>query len=226
MSDVPVITIDGPSGSGKGTVSQLLAQALGWHYLDSGAIYRALAYAAEKAGLDISLQHAEIVQLARDLDLSFRPAADGGATVLLDDADISASIRTEECGAMASKLAADGDIRAALLQRQRDFRQPPGLVADGRDMGTVVFPDATHKLFLTASAQVRAERRYKQLKDKGINDSIPRLFTVISERDARDSQRSNSPLAPATDAIVLDTSEMTLDEVIEHVRQKVGYRVL
>jgi cytidylate kinase len=226
MSDVPVITIDGPSGSGKGTVSQLLAQALGWHYLDSGAIYRALAYATDKAGLDISLQHAEIVQLARDLDLSFRPAADGGATVLLDDADISASIRTEECGAMASKLAADGDIRAALLQRQRDFRQPPGLVADGRDMGTVVFPDATHKIFLTASAQVRAERRYKQLKDKGINDSIPRLFTVISERDARDSQRSNSPLAPATDAIVLDTSEMTLDEVIEHVRQKVGYRVL
>ena len=127
---------------------------------------------------------------------------------------------------MASKLAADGDIRAALLQRQRDFRQQPGLVADGRDMGTVVFPDAAHKFFLTASAQIRAERRYKQLKEKGINDSIPRLFTVISERDARDAERSNSPLTPAADAIVLDTSDMSLDEVIDFIKQEVGYQGL
>ena len=127
---------------------------------------------------------------------------------------------------MASKLAADGEIRAALLQRQRDFRQSPGLVADGRDMGTVVFPDASHKFFLTASAQIRAERRYKQLKDNGINDSIPRLFTVISERDARDAGRTNSPLIPAADAIVLDTSEMSLEQVIGHVRQQVGYQSL
>ena len=223
MSQVPVVTIDGPSGSGKGTVSQQLARDLGWHYLDSGAIYRALAYAVDQSGLNLDENRAQIVSLARALKLSFRPSDDGGAEVLLDSTDITASIRTEECGAMASKLAADGDIRAALLQRQRDFRQQPGLVADGRDMGTVVFPDATHKLFLTASAQVRAERRYKQLKDKGINDSIPRLFTVISERDARDAQRSSSPLAPATDAIVLDTSDMSLDEVVGLVRQKVGY---
>lgn len=127
---------------------------------------------------------------------------------------------------MASVLAADGDIRAALLQRQRDFRQLPGLVADGRDMGTVVFPDATHKIFLTASAQVRAERRYQQLKECGINDSIPRLFTVISERDARDASRSNSPLTPAADAIVLDTSDMSLEQVIGQVRQQVGYQGL
>jgi len=162
----------------------------------------------------------------RELDLSFRPANDGGADVLLAGKDISAFIRTEECGELASKLAADGDIRAALLQRQRDFRQQPGLIADGRDMGTVVFPDAAHKFFLTASAQIRAERRYKQLKEKGINDSIPRLFTVISERYARDAERSNSPLTPAADAIVLDTSDMSLDEVIDFIKQEVGYQGL
>jgi cytidylate kinase len=226
MTEAPVITIDGPSGSGKGTVSQKLATDLGWHYLDSGAIYRALAYAAELAGIEGSAGKEQIVSLARELKLKFSPADDGGAGVLLAGTDISDSIRTEECGAMASKLAADGEIRAALLQRQRDFRQPPGLVADGRDMGTVVFPDATHKFFLTASAQVRAERRYKQLKEKGINDSISRLFTVISERDARDAGRSNSPLTPATDAIVLDTSDMSLDEVIGFVKQHVGYQSL
>lgn len=226
MTDIPVITIDGPSGSGKGTVSQQLATSLGWHYLDSGAIYRALAYAAELAGLELSKDKEKIVSLAQELNIAFKPAADGGADVLLAGTDISSSIRTEECGAMASKLAADGDIRAALLQRQRDFRQPPGLVADGRDMGTVVFPDATHKFFLTASAQIRAERRFKQLKNKGINDSIPRLFTVISERDARDAERTNSPLIPAADAIVLDTSDMSLEQVIGQVRQQVGYQSL
>jgi len=226
MTEVPVITIDGPSGSGKGTVSQQLAASLGWHYLDSGAIYRALAYAVELAGLELSKDKEKIVSLALELNLAFRPATDGGADVLVAGTDISSSIRTEECGAMASKLAADGDIRAALLQRQRDFCQPPGLVADGRDMGTVVFPGAAHKFFLTASAQIRAERRYKQLKDKGINDSIPRLFTVISERDARDAGRTNSPLIPAADAIVLDTSEMSLEQVIGHVRQQVGYQSL
>ncbi len=226
MTNIPVIAIDGPSGSGKGTVSQQLATSLGWHYLDSGAIYRTLAYAAVLAGLDLSKDKEKIVSLALELILAFKPAADGGADVLLAGTDISASIRTEECGAMASKLAADSDIRAALLQRQRDFRQPPGLVADGRDMGTVVFPDAAYKFFLTASAQIRAERRYKQLKNKGISDSIPRLFTVISERDARDAGRTNSPLTPAADAIVLDTSEMSLEQVIGHVRQQVGYQGL
>jgi len=226
MTDVPVITIDGPSGSGKGTVSQQLASSLGWHYLDSGAIYRALAYAVDQLSLNVDDNKQRIVDLARELKLSFRPAKDGGAEVLLDNINISAFIRTEECGAVASTLAADGGIRAALLQRQRDFRQLPGLVADGRDMGTVVFPDATHKIFLTASAQVRAERRYQQLKENGINDSIPRLFTVISERDARDAGRSNSPLTPATDAIVLDTSNMNLEQVMGQVRQQVGYQGL
>jgi len=226
MTDAPVITIDGPSGSGKGTVSQQLARSLGWHYLDSGAIYRALAHAVDQSGLLADENHQQIVKLARELKLSFLPSEDGGAEVLLDEVNITDLIRTEECGAKASKLAADGDIRAALLQRQRDFRQSPGLVADGRDMGTVVFPDALHKFFLTASAQVRAERRYQQLKESGINDSIPRLFTVISERDARDAGRSNSPLTPATDAIVLDTSDMSLEQVIGQVRQQVGYQGL
>jgi len=226
MNNIPVITIDGPSGSGKGTVSQQLATSLGWHYLDSGAIYRALAYAVDKSGLTTDENTRQVVKLALELNLSFLPSADGGAQVMLDGVNITPFIRTEECGASASKLAADGDIRAALLQRQRDFRQLPGLIADGRDMGTVVFPDATHKFFLTASAQVRAERRYQQLKENGINDSIPRLFTVISERDARDASRSNSPLTPATDAIVLDTSNMSLEQVIGQVRQKVGYQSL
>ena len=223
MTDVPVITLDGPSGSGKGTVSQRLATELGWHYLDSGAIYRALAHAASQAGV---VDPAEAAAMARGLQLAFRPATDGGAAVLLDGVDISDAIRTEECGAVASRLAADPQVRAALLQRQRDFRQPPGLVADGRDMGTVVFPDATHKIYLTASAEVRADRRYKQLKTKGINDSIARLLKVIRERDARDEGRETSPLKPAADAIVLDTSDLSLDEVIDVVRRKVGYSSL
>jgi cytidylate kinase len=223
MADVPVITIDGPSGSGKGTVSQRLARELGWHYLDSGAIYRALAHAAQQARIT---QPTDAAVLARELDLAFQPSADGGADVLLSGTDITAQIRTEECGAQASQLAADPQVREALLARQRDFRQAPGLVADGRDMGTVVFPDAQYKFYLTASAEVRAERRHKQLKEKGISDSIARLCKVIRERDARDAERTASPLKPAADAIVLDTSDMSLDEVVEFVRQKAGYRVL
>ena len=223
MSSVPVITLDGPSGSGKGTVSTRLASKLGWHYLDSGAIYRALAHAAGLAGVMESSAAAEI---ARGLQLTFRPAPDGGAAVLLDGADITDAIRTEECGALASRFAADPAVREALLQRQRDFRQAPGLVADGRDMGTVVFADAEHKIYLTASAEVRAERRHKQLKQKGINDSIARLLEVIRERDARDEGRETSPLKPAADAIVLDTSDMSLEEVVESVQQKVGYSSL
>ena len=223
MSDVPVITLDGPSGSGKGTVSQRLATGLGWHYLDSGAIYRALAHAANKADVSDSATAAE---MARTLNLAFQPSPDGGAAVLLDGVDITDDIRTEECGALASRLAAEPEVRAALLQRQRDFRQAPGLVADGRDMGTVVFPDASHKIYLTASAEIRAERRHKQLKLKGINDSIARLIEVIRERDARDEGRETSPLKPAADAIVLDTSDLSLDEVVERVQQKVGYSSL
>jgi cytidylate kinase len=223
MSSVPVITLDGPSGSGKGTVSTRLASKLGWHYLDSGAIYRALAHAANLAGVTEPQAAANI---ARELKLAFNPAPDGGAAVLLDGQEITDQIRTEECGALASKLAAEPSVREALLQRQRDFRSPPGLVADGRDMGTVVFPDAEYKIYLTASAEVRAQRRHKQLKDKGINDSIARLLEVIRERDARDEGRETSPLKPAADAIVLDTSDMSLEEVVACVEQKVGYRRL
>jgi len=223
MPEVPVITFDGPSGSGKGTVSQRLAGELKWHYLDSGAIYRALAHAASRRAID---DPEKAAVLGRDLELEFLPAADGGAVVLLAGEDISAAIRTEECGAAASRLAADPAVRSALLQRQRDFRRPPGLVADGRDMGTVVFPDATLKFYLTASAEIRAQRRHKQLKDKGIDDSITRLLEVIRERDARDEARATAPLKPAADAIVLDTSAMGLDEVLAEVRRKVGYRRL
>ena len=221
-TDIPVVTLDGPSGSGKGTVSQRLATELGWHYLDSGAIYRALAYAADRAGFT---GPDDAAGLALNLDLSFRPADDGGAAVLLDGEDITDAIRTEECGALASRLAAEPAVRAALLERQRRFCQSPGLVADGRDMGTVVFPDARVKIYLTASPEVRAERRYKQLKAKGKNDNIARLLEVIRERDARDADRETSPMKPAADAIVLDTSDLSLDEVIEQVRQKVGYRI-
>ena len=222
MTNIPVVTLDGPSGSGKGTVSQRLAQELGWHYLDSGAIYRALAHAAQQAGVN---DPDDAAALALDLDLSFRPAEDGGAAVMLDGVDITKAIRTEECGARASQLAAEPVVRAALLERQRRFRQAPGLVADGRDMGTVVFPDAQVKIYLTASPEVRAERRYKQLKNQGKSDNIARLLEVIRERDARDAERETSPMKPAADAIVLDTSDLSLDEVIEQVRQKVGYSI-
>lgn len=217
MSDpVPVLTLDGPSGSGKGTVGQICAQKLGWHYLDSGAIYRALAHLVRQAGLAQD-EVAAIVLLARDLRLECVPNPPEPAVVHLNGERVDDLLRTEEVGSLASELAAIPSVREALLRAQRAMRKPPGLVADGRDMGTVVFRDARWKFFLSASAQVRAERRYKQLKVKGFDVSLAPLFEAIQERDARDARRAVSPLKPADDAVMLDTSEMSIDEVVSRV---------
>lgn len=216
MTDIPVLTIDGPSGSGKGTIAQLMAKEFGWHYLDSGAIYRVLAQAAIKHNIDLSDEQ-HLVEIAHNLDLVFSLKNDQ-LTVVLEGEDISTLIRSEQAGNSASKVAALPLVRAALLDRQREFRQLPGLVTDGRDMGTVVFPDAKVKVFLTATAEIRAQRRYKQLKEKGIKSSIPQLVQEISERDIRDSQRSVAPLKPAEDAIVLDSSIMDIETVFKQIK--------
>lgn len=213
MSEVPVITVDGPGGTGKGTLCWALARDLRWRFLDSGALYRALAHKALEAG--VPLDDADrLAGLARGLSVAFvpRPGSEEPAT-LVDGKDASEAIRTEACASAASRLAALPAVRDALLGLQRDFRHPPGLVADGRDMGTVVFPDAPLKLFLTASAEARAERRYKQLKEKGISVSLARLSADIAERDARDQERAVSPLKPARDAVVIDTTGLDKQEV-------------
>ncbi|MDC9725267.1 MAG: (d)CMP kinase [Gammaproteobacteria bacterium] len=215
MTDIPVLTIDGPSGSGKGTVAQLMAKKLGWHYLDSGAIYRVLAQAAIKHNVDLADEE-KLSDMAESLDLVFSLNGES-LIVLLEGEDVSLLIRSEQAGNAASKVAALPLVRAALLNRQHDFRQLPGLVTDGRDMGTVVFPDAKHKVYLTASARVRAERRYKQLKEKGIESNISALEAEISERDDRDSQRDVAPLRPAIDAVELDSTSMGIEAVFEHV---------
>ena len=202
---IPVITIDGPSASGKGTVAQRVAAPLGFHYLDSGALYRLTALAAVRAGVGLD-DEAAVARLAAQL-----PARFEGGEILLGGARVTDDIRTEECSANASAVAALGAVRAALLDRQRAFRQPPGLVADGRDMGTVVFPDAPLKVFLTASDEVRAGRRHNQLKHKGIAATLPDLLKDLRERDARDATRSVAPLKPAPDARWLDTTAMDAD---------------
>lgn len=220
MADAtPVITVDGPGGSGKGTVSRLLAQRLGWHYLDSGALYRVLAYAAARNDVGLG-DAAGLSRLAADLEVRF-PGADDDA-VLLDGEDVSGAIRTESCGAAASAVAAQPAVRAALLGRQRGFRQPPGLVADGRDMGTVVFVDAAVKIFLTASAQERAARRHKQLKDKGIDVSLSALSEDIAARDRQDQSREISPLIPADDAIEMDSTNLTPEQVVGNIMVWLG----
>jgi cytidylate kinase len=209
---IPVLTIDGPSGAGKGTAARAVAARLGWNFLDSGAIYRALAVAAVDRGVSREDESA-LAALAASLDLVF--GADSTARILLWDADISGRIVTEECGNLASKLAAFPAVRQALLDKQRGFRRPPGLVADGRDMGTVVFPDAPYKVFLTASAEVRARRRYNQLKQKGMDVSLAHLTEEIEERDRRDRERQIAPLRAAADAVVIDSSDLSVDEVIQ-----------
>ncbi len=220
MNKIPVLTIDGPSGSGKGTIAQLVAKKLGWHYLDSGAIYRVLAQAAIKHDIDLA-DEAKLADIARDLDLVFL-LKDDDLKVMLEGDDVSTIIRSEQAGNAASKVAALPLVRAALLNRQHDFRQAPGLVTDGRDMGTVVFPDAEHKVYLTASAEVRAQRRYKQLKEKGIESNLSALVADISERDVRDSQREVAPLRPATDALELDSSALGIEDVYKHIMAKCG----
>ncbi len=212
--DIPVLTIDGPSGAGKGTVSLLVAQKLGWHYLDSGTIYRALALEiTEKNVFEAGV--ADIVEVALAMDLVFE--CDEERLVILDGQDITDLLGLESTANMASKIAAIPEIRAALLQKQHYFKQPPGLVADGRDMGTVVFPEAAYKVFLTASASTRAERRHKQLKKKGIDANILQITADIEERDQRDRERQIAPLVFATDAIYIDSSNMSIEAVVEEV---------
>lgn len=213
---VPVLALDGPTGSGKGTVGEELATHLGWHFLDSGALYRVVALAGKRAGHALSDPSA-IARVARDLNVRFEPQQGAPARVILDGADVSDVIRTEETGRLASRVAVLSDVRRALLAKQHALRQPPGLVADGRDMGTVVFPDATLKIFLTASPEARAERRYKQLKDKGFDVNLARLAEEIRIRDARDAEREASPLKPAEDAYILDTSRLTSEQVVARI---------
>ena len=214
---IPVVALDGPSGSGKGTVGQLLAQRLGWHFLDSGALYRSLGVAAEQAGVDLNDKTA-LARLALEMSLRFTPRETADTVdVQLNGQEIGDRLRTEASGRRASILAAIPEVRRALLQKQHSFRQPPGLVADGRDMGSTVFPDAILKVYLTATPDVRAERRYKQLKDKGFDVNLRGLFDEIRERDARDAVREVSPLKPAKDACILDTSQLDISGVVERV---------
>lgn len=215
--NAPVVTLDGPGGAGKGTISYLLAQKLGWHLLDSGAMYRVLALAALQHGISLGDEES-LGELAQVLDVEFRPAIDSPVCeVILEGQNVSHDIRTEEAGNNASIVAALPAVRAGLLARQKAFRETPGLIADGRDMGTVVFPEAPVKIFLTASAEERATRRYKQLKEKGFDVSLRDLCNEIKERDDRDANRAVSPLKPADDAILLDSTELAIEAVFEQV---------
>jgi cytidylate kinase len=216
MNRTPVMTIDGPSGSGKGTVSRAAASALGWSLLDSGALYRLVALAGRRARVSLD-DGARLARLADTFDIRFGSGAGGEEAVWLDDTEVTGAIRTEEAGNDASKVAALPVVRAALLDRQRRFARPPGLVADGRDMGTVVFPQAEVKIFLTASAVERAARRYKQLKEKGVAATLAALSLEIAERDQRDINRAVSPLIASADAVLLDTTGMPVDAVVERV---------
>jgi len=213
---VPVIAIDGPVGSGKGTIARRVAQALGYHLLDSGALYRLTALSAAKQGVDLADVNA-VAGVARALDVRFDSNEDGSERIWLDNADVTLEIRKETTGEMASVVAVIPEVRGALLERQRAFQQAPGLVADGRDMGSLVFPSAPVKIFLTASAEERAARRHKQLKDKGIDVSLAALSRDIEDRDRRDSERSVAPLRPAEDARILDSSGQSIEAVTQTV---------
>ncbi len=216
----PVLALDGPSGTGKGTVGRLLAGRLGWHYLDSGAVYRVFAYLADKDGI-LPEEEGKLTDFSRNLEIRFDPdpAVPG---VYGNGADLTQVIRTERCGELASRYAAVPSVRTALLALQRGQQRPPGLVADGRDMGSTVFPAARIKIYLDASASVRAERRYKQLKEKGFDVSLARLRQDMAERDRRDASRAASPLAMPADAVRIDTSDLTIAEVVERVMHLVS----
>jgi len=216
VSAVPVIAIDGPSGSGKGTVSRRVAQALGWHWLDSGALYRLVGLAGERAGLapDDRAGHAA---LAEAMAVRFEATPEGEERVWLSGRDVTRDIRSEQAGELASRVAAWAAVRTGLLNRQRAFRIAPGLVADGRDMGSVVFPDAYLKVYLTASAEERARRRHKQLKDKGLDVSLAALSREIAERDHRDATRTVAPLKVTADAVLLDSTQLAVDDVVARV---------
>lgn len=224
MSAVPVITIDGPGGAGKGTVSLWLARQLRWHYLDSGALYRLLALAAARDGLDLD-DCAALARAVAHLKIEFRLHADA-LQVLLDGADVTAAIRDEACARAASRLAVHAPVRAALLPLQRAFARPPGLVAEGRDMGTVVFPDAALKIFLTASAEQRARRRWLQLSAAGVDASLDAILDDLQRRDAQDASRAAAPLRPADDAVVIDSSDLTVEQVCARIMGHVEERGL
>jgi len=220
----PIITIDGPSGSGKGTISRLVADRLGWRLLDSGALYRLVAYAGQQRGVG-AYDEAGHADIAQNLDVQFGLGPHGGEQIWLGRAEVSRAIRTEQAGEGASRVAAMPAVRTALLERQRGFAGPPGLVADGRDMGTVVFPAAALKIFLTASAEERARRRYNQLKDKGLGANLAALSLEIAERDRRDATRAVAPLRPADDAVIVDSTAMTIDAVVARVLELAATRV-
>jgi len=211
-----VLTIDGPSGSGKGTISRAVAEQLGWHFLDSGALYRAVGLAASWSDLDLTDGDA-VARIAETTEVRFVDRPGDDPQVYVNEVEASAELRTETCGATASAIAAIPAVRAALVEKQRSFRRPPGLVADGRDMGTVIFADAPYKVFLTASAGERAERRYKQLKQKGMDVTLAALLREILARDARDAQRPVAPLKPAPDAVLIDTSGTPIETVVARV---------
>lgn len=211
----PIITVDGPSGAGKGTLCALLAERLGWALLDSGALYRITAFAAQNKHIALNDEPA-VAEVAAHLAVEFKPSAQG-VQVILEGEDVSCAIRSETVGGLASEVAALPKVRQALLQRQRDFASETGLIADGRDMGTVVFPQALVKIFLTASAEERAQRRYKQLQEKGLEANLAAIVADIQARDERDQNRAVAPLKPAVDALIIDSTEMTIEEVCQQV---------
>jgi CMP/dCMP kinase len=220
---VPIITIDGPSGSGKGTIARQVATRLGWHLLDSGALYRLVALASAQQGLNPTDEAAHS-HVAQSLDVAFGVGPDGGEQIWLQGAEVSTQIRSEQAGNGASRVAVMPGVRAGLLQRQRAFARPPGLVADGRDMGTVIFPSAGLKIFLTASPEERAKRRYNQLKDKGLSANLAALSLEIAERDRRDASRAVAPLKPADDAVIVDSTSMSIDAVVARVLELAAAR--